>query len=205
MKLGLVASLSQPSGNITGVSFLSTDLAAKSLEMLHEVAPTAAEIAAMINPTNPNAEPNEKELQAAAHTLGLQLDILYVSGERDLDTAFATLLQRKVGALYIDGDSFLGDRFDQFVALSTRYNLPMTYPNRDFVLAGGLMSLDTNQGDAVRIAGNYAGRILKGEKPADLPVQQATKVELVINMKTATALGITVPITLRGRADEVIE
>jgi putative ABC transport system substrate-binding protein len=205
VKLGLVASLNRPGGNVTGVSFLSTDLAAKSLEILHQVAPNIVVMAAIVNPNNPNAEPNTRELQEAARILGLQLHVLTVSSERDIDTAFATLVQRNVGALYIDGDPFLGDRLDQLVALSARHILLATYPNRDFVLAGGLMSYDANQDDAVRIAGNYTGRILKGEKPADLPVQQSTKVELIINLKTAKALGLTVPLALLTRADEVIE
>jgi putative ABC transport system substrate-binding protein len=203
--LGLVASLNRPGGNITGVRFLSTGLVAKTLEMLHEAVPNAASIAILVNPANPNAEPETKEAQEAARILGVQLHVLHASTEREIGAAFATLVQRQAGALVIGGDTFLGNRVDQLAALAARQAIPAIYPFRIFADGGGLMSYGPSLADARRIVGTYVGRILKGEKPADLPVQQPTKFELVINLKTAKALGLTLPPTLLAIADEVIE
>jgi putative tryptophan/tyrosine transport system substrate-binding protein len=203
--LGLVASLNRPGGNITGVSFLSTTTAAIRLQMLHEAVPKAAVIGALVNPANPKAEPDTREAQEAARKLGLQLHVLHASSDQDIDAAFATLVQRRAGALVIDGDVFFSDRLVQLAILSARHAIPAIYTSRGFPDAGGLMSYGASNIDADRLAGGYVGRILKGDKPADLPVQQAVKVELIINLKTAKTLGLTFPITLLGRADEVIE
>jgi putative tryptophan/tyrosine transport system substrate-binding protein len=203
---GLVASLNRPGGNLTGTSFLSLETGQKQLELLHEVVPAATVIALLINPTHPAvAEPRSRDLQAAARTLGLQLHILHASTERDFETVFATLVQLRAGGLVIGGDVLFFRRSEQLAALTVRHAVPSISPYRDFTEAGGLMSYGGSIADAVRQAGLYTGRILKGEKPADLPVQQATKVELVINLKTAKTLGLTIPLPLLGRADEVIE
>ena len=168
--------------------------------------PTANIIALLVNPTNPTINtPFAREVQAAARTLGLQLHVLHASNDRDLDTAFANLPQLRAGALVIASDAFLVGRSEQLASLALRHAVPTIFQYREFAAAGGLMSYGGNIMDAMRLAGVYTGRILKGEKPADLPVQQATRVELIINMKTAKALGLTFPITLLGRADEVIE
>ena len=205
VKLGLVASLDRPGGNVTGVSFLSTTTAATRLQMLHEAVPKAAVIGALMNPSNPNAEPNTRETQEAARMLGLQLHVLNAGTDREIDAAFATLAQRHVGALVIDGDPFFSDRIEQLAALTLRHAIPAISTIRDFAGVGGLMTYDGSNAEANRLAGDYAGRILNGDKPADLPVQQSTKVELVINLKTAKALGLAFPLTLLDRADEVIE
>jgi putative ABC transport system substrate-binding protein len=205
VSMGLVPNLNRPGGNVTGVSFLATTTVAIRLQMLHEVAPKAAVIGALINPTNPNAEPNAREAQEAARKLGLELHVLHVSRDQDIDAAFATLVQRRAEALVIDGDTFLSSRMVQLAILSARHVMPAIYSGRDFPDAGGLMSYGASNIDADRLGGVYVGRILKGDKPADLPVQQAVKVELIINLKTAKAIGITFPLTLLGRADEVIE
>jgi putative ABC transport system substrate-binding protein len=202
---GLVASLSRPGGHITGASVLTSRLAAKRLELLHELVPKAGTIAVLVNPTNPNTGTQSRDLREAAHALGLQLYFQNASSERDFETIFATLVQQHIGALLISGDSFFTGRRDQIVALAARHALPTIYAQREFAAAGGLISYATNLADAYRQAGAYTGRILKGEKPAELPVQQSTKVELVINLKTARTLGLTFPLTLLGRADEVIE
>jgi putative tryptophan/tyrosine transport system substrate-binding protein len=205
VKLGLVASLNRPGGNVTGVSFLSTTTAAVRLQMLHEAVPKAAVIGALMNPSNPNAEPNTRETQEAARMLGLQLHVLNAGTDREIDAAFATLAQRHVGALVIDGDPFFSDRIEQLAALTLRHAIPAISTIRDFAGVGGLMTYDGSNAEANRLAGDYAGRILNGDKPTDLPVQQSTKVELVINLKTAKALGLAFPLTLLDRADEVIE
>jgi putative ABC transport system substrate-binding protein len=203
---GLVASLSRPGGNVTGVTTLNVELTAKRLELLHELVPTATIIAALVNPTNPGlTEPETRDLQAAARTLGLTLHVLHASSEQEIDTAFMSLVQLRAGALVIGTDAYFNSRSEQLAALTLRYAMPAIYTYREFALSGGLASFGTIAADTYRPLGVYAGRILKGEKPADLPVQQATKVELILNLKTAKALGITVPNTLIGRANEVIE
>ena len=205
VQIGLVASLNRPGGNLTGVTFLNVEIVPKMLELLHEVVPTATAMAALINPTNPNADTWSTSLQVAARTLGLELTVLKVSADRDIDTAFATLIPLRVGGLVIVNDIFIITREERLAALALRHRVPTVFQTHASVAAGGLMSYAGSASDAYRQAGVYTGRVLKGEKPADLPVQQATKVELFINLKTAKALGITVPLPLSGRADEVIE
>ena len=205
VQMGLVASLNRPGGNVTGVALLLTEVAPKRLELAHEMVPTATVIAVLLNPTNPNSEAELKDLQAAADNLGLQLQVLHASVEHDFDTIFASLAQRVAGALVIMDDPFFSARIKQLAALTLHHAVPTIAYAREFVVAGGLMSYGADTPDAYRLAGIYAGRILKGEKPADLPVQQSTKVELLVNLKTAKTLGITVPLPLSGRADEVIE
>jgi ABC-type uncharacterized transport system substrate-binding protein len=205
VRQGLVASLNRPGGNLTGGTFMSLEVEPKRLELLHELVPTANTVALLVNPTSPLAEISVKELQTVARTLGLQLHVLNASTERDFDTVFATLIQLRLGALVIGGDAFFTSRNEQLGALTLRHAVPAIYLWREFAEAGGLMSYGNSFIDSFRQAGVYTGRILKGEKPADLPVQQATKFELIINLKTAKALGLVVPLSLLGRADEVIE
>jgi putative ABC transport system substrate-binding protein len=203
--IGLVAGLNRPGGNLTGVTSLNQEVGPKRLELLHELLPAATTIALLVNPTNPTAETLSRDAQAAARTLGLQLRILHASAERDFDTVFADLVQLRAGGLVIGIDTFLTSRTEQLAALTLRYAVPAIYQAREFPAAGGLMSYGGNITDANRLAGIYAGRILKGEKPADLPVQQYTKLELIINLKTAKALGLRIPETFLLRAEEVIE
>ncbi len=206
VEVGLVASLSRPGGNVTGVTILDVELGAKRLELLHELVPTVTVIAALVNPTDPaRAETTSKELQTAAHTLGLQLHVLHASTQRDFDTVFASLVQLRAGGLVIGGEPFFNSRSEQLGELTMRHAVPTVYQLRTFAAAGGLASYGASLTDSYRLAGVYSGRILNGEKPADMPVQQATKVELIINLKTAKAFGLTVPLSLLGRADEVIE
>ncbi len=205
IQTGLVESLSRPGGNITGTAHLNVELAPKRLELLHELVPTTNIAALLVNPTNPNAETVSKEVQAAAPTLGLQLQVIQASTDRDFDTVFTTLLKLRAGALAIATDPFFTSRIEQLGALSLRHAMPTIYQYRQFVAAGGLVSYGGSITDSYYKAGVYTGRILKGAKPADLPVQLSTKVELVINLKTAKALGLTVPVSLLGRADELIE
>ena len=206
MQLGLVASLSRPGGNVTGVTTLNVEVTPKRLELAHELLPAATVIAALVNPANPNTQIELRGMQAAARALGLELHVLHASSERDFETVFATSPQLRAGVLVISGtDTFLISRSEQLAALSIRHAVPAIFQFREFVAAGGLMSYGGSITDAYRQAGIYAGRILKGEKPADLPVQQSTKVELMINLKTAKALSLTVPTALLVRADEVIE
>ncbi len=203
---GLVASLARPGGNVTGVTNLNTELGQKRLELLRELVPTANVIALLVNPTSSFiAEAVSRDLRAAARTLGLQLHILNASTERDFDTVFATFVQLRAGALVIAPDAMFISRSEQLGALTLRHAVPAISQYREFSAAGGLMSYGGSFTEANRLAGIYTGRILKGEKPADLPVQQSTKIELIINLKTAKALGLNVPIPLLGRADEVIE
>jgi putative ABC transport system substrate-binding protein len=187
------------------VTTLNADLGPKRLELLRELIPAATSIAALVNPNSPSAGPQAKELQAAAGTLGLQLHVLHATGEHDFDTAFATLIRLGAAGLVITADAIFNTRVERLAALALRHAVPAIFLFREFAAAGGLMSYGGSIAEAYRLGGVYAGRILKGERPADLPVQQATKVELVINLKTAKALGLTVPFPLIGRADEVIE
>jgi putative ABC transport system substrate-binding protein len=204
--LGLVKSLNRPGGNLTGVTVLSVELVPKKLELLHEVVPAATVVGVLVNPANASvAEAMSKDLQAAARNLGLQLHILGASSEREIDDAFATFAQRQTQALLVGPFAYFNTKSEQIAGLTLRYATPAVFQNREFAVAGGLMSYGGGGIDAYRRAGAYAGQILKGAKPADLPVQQSTKVELTINLKTAKALGVTVPISLLGRADEVIE
>jgi putative ABC transport system substrate-binding protein len=203
--LGLVTSLNRPGGNITGVSFLVSTLAAKAFEVLHETVPQAALIGYLVNPTNADSEINAKNLQAAAESVGQKLLIVQASTDSELETAFAALVQQRAGAVVVGAEPFLISRRDKLIELAARKKIPAIYTLREFAAAGGLMSYGTSLTEALRLAGLYAGRILKGETPADLPVQQSDKVELVINLKTAKALDLNVPLSLLGRADEVIE
>jgi len=206
VEVGLVGSMNRPGANITGVSILDVELGPKRLQLLHELAPTATIIAALVNPTDPaRAETTSKELQAAARTLGLQLHVLHASTDRDFDTVFARLVELRAGGLVIGGEPFFNSRSEQLGALTLRHAMPTIYQLRAFAAAGGLVSYGGSLTDAYRQVGIYTGRLLKGEKPADLPVQQSTKVEMVINLKTAKMFGLTVPQSLLGRADEVIE
>jgi putative ABC transport system substrate-binding protein len=205
VKIGLIGSLNRPSGNITGVSFLSSAVMAKMLEVLHAVVPNTAVIAALVNPDNPQSEADTRDLQDAARILGMQLQVLSARTEGDINKAF-DLVQRNAGGLLIEGDPFFGvSRLKQLVVLTARHAMPAIYQGREFPDAGGLMSYGASRADALRLSGVYTGRILKGEKPADLPAQQSTKVELIINLGTAKALGIEIPPSLLARADEVIE
>jgi putative ABC transport system substrate-binding protein len=206
VRLGLVASLNRPGGNMTGVTVLTVEVVPKRLELLHELVPTASIIAALVNPTSPVlAEAETRDLQAAARTLGLTLHVVHASSEQEIDTAFMTLVQLRAGALMIGADPYFNSRSEQLAVLTLRYAMPAIYEWREFVLSGGLASLGPTVADTYHPLGVYTGRILKGESPADLPVQRATKVELIINLKTAKSLGITVPLDLSGRADELIE
>lgn len=205
VKVGLVASLNLPGGNVTGVSSLLNTLIAKRLELLCELAPTTVVIGILVNPNNPNAMSDTKELQAAALSLGRQIHVAQAKDERDFDAAFASLVQHQATALFVVPDPMFSNRRNQVVALAARHGLPAIFSLREYALAGGLLSYGPSFVDAHRQAGLYAGRILKGERPADLPVLQATRFELVLNNRTAKALGLTIPPTLLARADEVIE
>jgi putative tryptophan/tyrosine transport system substrate-binding protein len=206
VKVGLVASLNRPGGNLTGVTSLSAELGTKRLELLHEVVPTATIIAALLNPTSPIlSETLSRNLQIAARTLALQLHLVHASTEGEFESAIASLLQARAGGLVIGTDAFFTAHSEQLAALTVRYAIPTIYQYRPFATAGGFMSYGGDIADAYRQTGTYSGRILKGERPADLPVQQSTKAELIINLKTAKALGLDVPPSLLARADEVIE
>jgi putative tryptophan/tyrosine transport system substrate-binding protein len=202
---GLVVSLNRPGGNITGVSFLGNALGAKQVELLHELLPRATTIAVLVDTNYQGSVSGLTDVEAAAHSLGQQLVVLHASSERDLDLASATLAQQRADALIVLGAAFFLSRRDQIIALAAKHGLPAIYQVPDFVAAGGLMSYGASIRDAYRLVGVYTGKILHGAKPADLPVQQSTKLELIINLKTAKALGLTVPLTLQARADEVIE
>jgi putative tryptophan/tyrosine transport system substrate-binding protein len=202
--LGLVASLSRPGGNITGTTFLGAALIAKRLEVLHEAIPAATSIAYLANP-NTADDGRLKDAEAAARVLGVRLSVLKAAGPSDIDAAFATIARQRIGALLGDADPLFNTQREQLATLAARDGVPAIYHDRSIVTAGGLMSYGANISDAYRLAGIYTGRILNGEKPRDLPVQQSTKVELILNMMAAKALGLTFPVTLLGRADEVIE
>jgi len=205
VKFGLVASLNRPGGNVTGVSFLTPALEAKRIGLLRELVPQASVIAVLVNPKFPAAEIRVTAARAAASTLGFQLSVVNASNEREIDTAFATIAERRVSALLVASDPFFSNEREQLVTLAARHAMPAVYFSREFATAGGLMSYGASIADAYRQAGIYTGNILKGTKPADLPVVQPTKFELVINLKTAKTLGLTVPLTLQASADEVIE
>jgi putative ABC transport system substrate-binding protein len=202
---GLVASLNRPGGNVTGITSLNTEVISKRLEMLHELVPTARIIALLVNRTSPKvAEANTTDAQAATRALGLDLRVVTASSQRDIDTAFTTLAQQG-SALAVSSDPLFNSRTEQITALAARHAIPAIYPLREYVAAGGLISYGTSLSDIFRQVGIYTAKILKGEKPAELPVQQSTKMELVINLKVSKTLGLTFPLTLLGRADEVIE
>ena len=206
VQLGLVASLSRPGGNITGVVTLNVEIAPKRLELLHELIPTASSLALLVNPANPAlAEPVSERVHVAARTLGVKLDVLNASSEPELEAALATAARLRMAGLVVGPDPFFNSWIEQLAALTSRQGLPTVYQWREFTAAGGLLSYGSSITDVYRQAGVYTGRILKGEKPADLPVEQTTKVELFINLKTARALGLTVPTCVLVRADEVIE
>jgi putative ABC transport system substrate-binding protein len=202
---GLVASLNRPGGNLTGVATLGVGLGPKHLQLLQEIIPGATKMALLVNPANPSSETVTRELEAAARTLGLQLHVLQARTEGDFDAVFATLRQVRADGLVISNEALFNIRSEDLAALTLHHRVPAIHVTREFATSGGLMSYAASRSERTRLVGEYVGRILKGEKPADLPVQQVTKVELVINLKTARTLGITMPLTLRGRADEVIE
>jgi putative tryptophan/tyrosine transport system substrate-binding protein len=205
VKTGSVAALNRPGGNATGISLLTVAMEAKRLQLLHELVPTAAVVAIIVNPNNPQADQQLQELQAAARTLGVQVEAFKAGTPNEIDNAFANVVQRRAGALHMAGDAFFNTRKEQFIVLSARHALPTVFSLREFPAAGGLMSYGPSIANAYLQQGIYAGRILKGEKPAEMPVQQTVKVELVINVQTAKTLGLSIPLPLLGRADEVIE
>jgi putative ABC transport system substrate-binding protein len=202
---GLVTSLNRPGGNVTGVSFFSGMVGAKRLELLRQLVPRATTIGMLVNPNNPNTEADRRDVQAAAQAIGQRLIVLEVNSARDIETAFATLVQRGAGALLVGGGAFMSSHRERIVALAARHALPASYANRESAVAGGLMTYGARNTDAYRQVGVYAGRILKGEKPADLPVMRSTKFELVLNLKAAKALGLEIHPQLLATADEVIE
>jgi putative tryptophan/tyrosine transport system substrate-binding protein len=206
VEAGLVSSLNRPGGNLTGITYLSTTVAAKRLQLLHELVPAATTLAFLVNPADPAiAETETKQMEVAARLLGVRLLILKASDQSQFEAAFATLVVERAGGLVVGSHALFLSHFDQLVALAVRRRVPATYPWREAATVGGLTSIGTDRPDAWRRVGVYSGRILKGEKPADLPVQQVTKIEHVINLKTAKALGLTIPETLLATADEVIQ
>ena len=205
VKLGLVASLNRPGGSATGVSMFLSEMEAKRLALLHELVPTATMIGVIVTPSSPSIDTQLREINSAARALGRQIQIVNATNERELDAAFVSLAQSKVGALLIASNAYFTSRRDQIVALAAQRAIPAIYDQREFPMAGGLVSYGTNLSDSYRLMGVYTGKVLKGEKPTDLPVQQSTKFELVINLKTAKALGLDIPATVLARADEVIE
>ncbi len=205
VQVGLVHTLNRPGGNVTGLSNFMNLLSGKRLELLSETVPNANAMALLVNPKNPNAEPDTRTLRAAAQAIGRRIEVLKATNEMEVETAFATIMEQRLNALFVNIDSFFADRADQLVALAAHHHVPASYPLRQFVAAGGLMSYDANFADAWRRAGIYAGRILKGDKPANLPVLQPTRFDLAINLKTARALGLDIPPKVLALANEVIE
>jgi len=206
VQVGLAASLARPGGNLTGATNIVVELLAKCLSVMHELVPAASTIAVLLNPANvPQFETERRDVESASRALGVNIVMLQASLPTDVEPAFARLVQQRAGALVVSGETFFSTQSDRIIALAARHAVPTMYPYREHALAGGLVSYATDPVDLFRIAGTYAGRILMGEKPADLPVQQPVKIELVINLKTAKALGLTFPLTLLGRADEFIE
>jgi putative ABC transport system substrate-binding protein len=205
VRVGFVASLNRPGGNLTGVTTLDVELGAKRLQLLHEVIPNATTVAALINPNSPESDLQVRDLQSGARRLGLQIHILYASTLREIETAFASLVDLRASGLVVAGDPYFTAWSDHLATLALRHAVPAIYEYRMFAASGGLMSYGDRLADVYRLLGIYAGRILVGDKPADLPVQQSTKIELLINVKTAKALGLTIPETLLATADEVIE
>jgi putative tryptophan/tyrosine transport system substrate-binding protein len=205
VKLGLVASLARPGGDLTGITNMGVELGPKRLEILHELVPTAATLGVLVNPTFPDAEGQSEAVRQAAHAMSLQLHVLRASTAEDFDHVFAGLAEQRAGGLVIVTDPFFNTRQEQLAALALRHSMPTIYHNHEFVAAGGLAGYGNSSTDLWRQIGAYAGRILHGEKPADLPVQQPTKFELLVNLKTAKALGLIIPMTLQAAADEVIE
>ena len=205
IELGLVANLNRPGGNITGIAIMAVEIETKRLELLHELAPTSTSIAVLLNPSNAQAQTQEREAQRAARVIGRQVLVLKAGSEHEIERAFATLVRERAGALLVGGDTFFNSQAILFVVLTARHAIPTIYPWRSYVDAGGLMSYGASLLDAYRQMGVYTGRVLRGEKPADLPIVQPTKFELVLNLKTARAVGISIPPTLLARADEVIE
>jgi putative tryptophan/tyrosine transport system substrate-binding protein len=203
--LGLVASINRPEANITGVSFLSTTIMAKRLELLHEAVPSASTVAGLINPTNANARIDQAQLEKAARDLDIQLQILNASKEAEIDETFSRLAQTSAKALVVEGDAVFAGQHSRLIELAASKGIPMMLPNPAMIKAGGLMAYGASLPDAMQIAGVYVARILKGEKPANLPVQQSTKIQFIVNLKTAKALNLTIPFSLLGRADQVIE
>jgi len=202
--LGLVASLSRPGGNFTGVALQNAELGPKRLELLHQLVPTTS-VAALVNPTNPNTVSLSKELEVAAGSMGLQLRLLHAASDSDLDAAFQTIGDLHIRALFIGTDPFFNTRSTQLAAMAMHQGIPAIYQYRDFAAAGGLLSYGASYTEPMRLVGAYTGRVLKGEKPSDLPVQESSKVELFINLRTAKTLGLTIPQTFLVQADEVIE
>ena len=205
VEMGLIASLSHPGGNLTGINFFTSELMEKRLELLHALVPKATVIAYVVNPSGTPIEYRVRNLQETARTFGLQLQLLSAANEQEIDAAFATFAQLRPGAVLVDSDSFFNARREQIVALAARNKVPAIYEGREYVAAGGLMSYGSSIAEAYRQAGIYVGKILNGAKPADLPILQSTRIELVINTRTAKALGLTVPQALLLRADEVIQ
>src|SRR5262245_55804390 len=206
VKLGLVTSLARPGGNVTGINFLNAELTAKRLDLLRELVPAATRVAVLVNPTGgPSAETTVRDVEAAARAMGLQIQVFNASTSREIAAAFANLVRERAHAIFVGGDAFFISRRVQLATLASSHSIPATYPMRDFAEVGGLMSYGSNLTDAYRQVGVYTGRVLKGAKPADLPVVQASKFALVINAETARILGLEVPATLLARADEVIE
>jgi putative tryptophan/tyrosine transport system substrate-binding protein len=206
VRLGLVISLARPGGSLTGINFFAIELVAKRLELLRELVPATTRVAVLVNPANaPNTEITLRDVEPAARAMGLQIQVLNASTSREIDSAFASFMRERPDALFVGNDAFFTSRRVQFVTLAARDRIPAAYSNRDYAEAGGLMTYGTKIADAYRQVGTYAGRILKGSKPADLPVLQSTKFELVINAQTARLLGLIVPDKLLARADEVIE